>query len=505
MPVSVSGANACSKMPPMNLGDFLRGRAEHAPQATALMCGDRSMSFAELDASTDHLAAWLIGEGLKPGERIAILWPNAIEVVQLFFAAFKAGLVVVPVNLRLKPAELAWILEHSGASLCFVFPTLADAARATGARVLTELPAAEAAVAALPPIDSVSPALLLYTSGSTGRPKGAVLSHRSLLATGEFCTQGFEETFGESAPLRPLLMTPLMHSSGLYVLLGALRLGESCVLLPMFDPAAALDALERFRCTLTLALPAMMQFLLEEQVRRPRDLGALKVMFAGGDSVPVALQHRVREVMDAVVVEGLAQTETGPSIVNPIAAPKAGSLGLANRGVEVQIVDAAGRAVAGDEPGQLLVRSPAVCAAYWKDREATAEALADGWFHTGDLVSRDADGYYWFRGRLKEIIIRGGSNISPQEVEEALYTHPGVLEAGVVGLPHDVWGEIVVAAVTLREGATCGEDEIREHARRTLADYKVPERVYFLPVLPKGATGKVHRRALKDQLAAAKN
>ena len=488
----------------MNLGELLRSRADQDPHSAALFCGDRTMSFAELDASTDSLAAWFLREGLESGDRVAMQWPNAIEVVQLYFAAFKAGLIAVPVNLRLKPSEVAWVIENSGASLCFAPPALAGAMRQTGVRVLTELPASPGAPAPLPPVDDESPALILYTSGSTGRPKGAVHTQRSLLVTGELCTQDFEDTFGDVAKPRALLMTPLMHSSGLYVLLGSMRLGEPCVLLPVFDPAAALDTLERFRCTLTLALPAMMQFILEEQVRKPRDLSALRVIFAGGDSVPVALQERVCKVMGVGMVEGLAQTETGPSIVNPLFAPKLGSLGVVCRGIEVRLVDAAGLPVSDGEPGELLVRSPAVCSGYWRNPEGTAEALRGGWFHTGDLVSRDADGYHWFRGRLKEIIIRGGSNISPQEVEEALYTHPGILEAGVVGLPHDVWGEVVVAVVALREGAVCGEEDIRDHARQTLADYKVPERVHFLPVLPKGATGKVHRQALKDALAEAR-
>lgn len=461
------------------------------------------MSFAELDASTDALAAWFLREGFAPGDRVAIQWPNAIEVVQVYFAAFKAGLIAVPVNLRLKPSEIAWVMQNAGATLCFTPPALAETMRQTGVRVLTELPECTAASVTLPPVAEEAPALILYTSGSTGRPKGAVHTQRSLLVTGELCTQDFEETFGDVARPRGLLMTPLMHSSGLYVLLGTVRLGEPCVLLPMFDPAAALDAIETFRCTLTLALPAMMQFILEEQVRKPRDLSSLRMIFAGGDSVPVALQERVREVMGVGMVEALAQTETGPTIVNPLTAPRPGSLGQVYEGVEVRIVDWAGNPVPDGEPGELLVRSPAVCSGYWQNPTATAEALRDGWFHTGDLVSRDADGYYWFRGRLKEIIVRGGSNISPQEVEEALYTHPEILEAGVVGLPHDVWGEIVVAVVALREGARAGEEDIRAHARQTLADYKVPERVHFLPTLPKGATGKVHRKALKDKLMEA--
>ncbi len=409
----------------MNLGELLRARATSAPDDTALFCGDRTLSFAQLDASTDDLAAWLRSEGLVPGDRLAMLWPNAIEVVQLYFAAFKAGLIAVPINLRLKPVEIAWIVENSGAALCFSHPALADAVRTTGIRVLTELPACAAAASTGPPVPDEAPALILYTSGSTGRPKGAVHTHRSLLVTGELCTQDFEETFRDVAKPRGLVMTPLMHASGLYVLLASIRLGEPCVLLPTFDPAATLDALERYRCTITLALPAMMQFILEEQVRRPRDVSCLRVIFAGGDSVPVALQERVREVMGVTMIEGLAQTETGPSIVNPVKAPKLGSLGVVDRGVEVRIVDWAGNAAADGEAGELLVRSAAVCSGYWNNPSATAESLRDGWFSTGDLVSRDPDGYYWFRGRLKEIIIRGGSNISPQEVEEALYLAPG--------------------------------------------------------------------------------
>jgi long-chain acyl-CoA synthetase len=228
----------------------------------------------------------------------------------------------------------------------------------------------------------------------------------------------------------------------------------------------------------------------------------MTVMYAGGDSVPVALQERVRQVMGAAVVEGLAQTETGPSLVNPIDACRPGSLGLPHGTVTLSIVGPTGEPVSDGEPGELLVHSPAMCAGYWRDPAATASALRDGWFHTGDLVSRDAEGYWWFRGRLKEIIVRGGSNISPQEVEEALYTHPDVLEAGVIGSPHEVWGEVVVAVVAVREGAAADAGVLREHARRTLADYKVPDTIHFLPVLPKGPTGKVHRRALKELFAA---
>lgn len=488
----------------MTPGALLRARSTFSPTAVALFAGERAMTFAELDTTTDALARWFVASGLKPGDRVAIQWPNAIEVVQVFFAAFKAGLTAVPINLRLKPNEIAWVLEHCGASLCFAPQALAGPVEAAGVPLFTALPALDAVPAiALPQADVEMPALIMYTSGSTGRPKGAVLSQGALVHTGELCTQDFERTFGDLAKPRGLLMTPLMHSSGLYVLLGSVRLGEPCVLLPAFDPAAALDALERYECTLTLALPAMMQFLLDEQERRPRNLSSLRVIFAGGDSVAVALQERVKAVIGCRVVEALAQTETGPTISNPLEAPRPGSLGVPYHGVEVRLVNTFGADVAVDEPGELLVKSAAVCSGYWDNPAATADAFTDGWFRTGDLVSRDAEGYYWFRGRLKEIIIRGGSNISPQEVEEALYTHPAVHEAAVVGMPHPVWGEVVVAAVALREGVTATEDDIRAHVRQALSDYKVPERIVFLPVLPKGPTGKVQRRAIKESLSSS--
>src|SRR5262245_3416400 len=215
----------------MTLGNLLRTHAERAPLATALLCGDRIVSFVELDASTDHLAAWLLAHGLRPGDRVAVQWPNAPEVVQIFFAAFKAGLIAVPINLRLKPSEIGWVLQNSGAALCFAHPALAESARQTGARVLTELLELAADVdATLPDIAEDAPALILYTSGSTGRPKGAVLTHRNLLATGELCARVVEEGCGGEVKARGLLMTPLMHSSGLFVLLSSLQRGEPCIL-----------------------------------------------------------------------------------------------------------------------------------------------------------------------------------------------------------------------------------------------------------------------------------
>jgi long-chain acyl-CoA synthetase len=283
--------------------------------------------------------------------------------------------------------------------------------------------------------------------------------------------------------------------------LSAIRLGQPAVLLPAFDPAAALDAIERFRCTFALGLPALLQFVVEEQVRSPRNTNSLRAVCAGGDRVPVDLQKRFAAACGAPLSEGFGLSETYPVCSNPLHAARPGSMGLPCRGAEVRIVDGADQDLPEGTTGEMVVRSPANCIGYWNDPSATEALLRAGWLHTGDLASRDREGYLWFQGRRKEIIVHAGSNISPQEVEEVLYQHPGVLEAGVTGTPDPVYGERVVAFVSLRNGTALGEKELREHLRTWLADFKVPERIFFTPELPKGATGKVHRLSLKSMVA----
>ncbi|MGA8593296.1 MAG: fatty acid--CoA ligase family protein [Bryobacteraceae bacterium] len=280
----------------------------------------------------------------------------------------------------------------------------------------------------------------------------------------------------------------------------ALYLGIPAVLLPAFEPGAALDAIERFRCTYTMGLPALLQFVIEEQMRRPRDTSSLRTVLAGGDCVPLKLQERFAVLFGVPLREVIGMTETFPITMNPSLAIRPGSVGIPKSDVELRIVDAADKPLEDGETGEIVVRSPANCVGYWNDPAATEALLRGGWLHTGDLGTRDSDGYFWFKGRKKEIIIRAGSNISPQEVEEALYQHPAVLEVGVIGEPDSIHGERVIAFVSLRNGAGPREWELREYARRSLADYKVPERIVFIRDLPKGATGKVHRPALKAML-----
>jgi long-chain acyl-CoA synthetase len=482
------------------LGEILRRRALEKADAAALLCDGREMSYRELDESTTALACWLLDQGLEPGERVAIHWSNSIEAAQIFFAIFKAGLIAVPINLRLKAPEAAWILEHSQAKMCFSEPALASMANSARSAckclqsVLSELPRVSPADAgSLPAVLADQPTAIFYTSGTTARPKGAIHTHRTLIA-GARILGDLVLDHNDTA----LVLTQMMYVAGLgCVLLPAIDRGLPVVLLPAFEPGAALDAIERFRCTYTFNLPALWHMMLEEQMQRPRDVSSLRTLIAGGDCVPVQLQERFAELFDVSLHEGIGMTETFPFACNPRDAIRPGSLGVPPPGVEVRIVDGDDREIPDGEIGAIVVRSPVNCLGYWENSEATKELLRGGWLHTGDLAMRDSDGYLWFKGRKKQIIVRGGSNISPQEVEEVLYQHPAVFEAGVIGVPDPVCGESVVAFVSLRNGATPTDQDLREYARQSLADYKVPEKVFFVPELPKGITGKVNRADLR--------
>jgi long-chain acyl-CoA synthetase len=269
-----------------------------------------------------------------------------------------------------------------------------------------------------------------------------------------------------------------------------------------FDPNGVLAAIERHRITMLLAMPALYRMLAEAQAAQPRDLSTLRACLVGGDSAPAALHEQCVTVLGVPLIEGYGLTEAVPIAFNGGAVRRPGSLGRALPQIEWRLIDDRGCEVRPGEVGQVTVRSALVCAGYWNDRDATAAAIKDGWLHTGDLARQDADGFYWFAGRSKEIIIRGGSNVSPQEVEEALYQHPAVREAAVVGKPDERWGEVIVAFIALKDGASLTKDELIAFAAGRIAAYKVPETIVFEPALPKGPTGKVARRPLRERFTS---
>lgn len=479
----------------MLLNNILIEHAQRQPAKPAVITDAGSMTYGELEQAVDCMARYLLDRGFQPGERAAIHWQNSIEFVVLMLGAWRAGLIVVPINPRLKTAEIAYVLEHSGARLCFSEPALAPLV--DGIEVISTLPAPACSGGVLPDVDPDAPAVILYSSGTTARPKGVVHTQRTLLAgarTAILCSYGSGE--------RPLATTQMAHNAALVgVCLAGLIQGASVVLLRTFEAGATLDAIERHRCTYTFALPACLQLVVEEQARRPRDVSSLQGMIVAGDSFPSALQRSAAQQFNAELLEGYGMTEVVPIAANRSGATRQGSLGLPLN-CSVRIVDAEGREVQPGDTGELLVLSDGNCIGYWNDPEAAAQLFRDGWLRSGDMASQDEDGYLWFKGRLKQIIIRGGSNISPQEVEEALYQHPAVLEAGVVGLPDPIFAEIPVAFVSLRQGRDVPEPQLLAHASALLADYKVPSRIFFMDELPKGLSGKVDRRRLREVLLA---
>jgi long-chain acyl-CoA synthetase len=487
----------------MTLGDSLKTSAARSPRKTAVILGHERLSYEQLEHSSESLARWLLQNGYKFGDRIGLHWPNSIEMVKLLFACFKAGMIAVPVNVRLKGPEVAYIIEHSRAALCFAHPDLLSVTEqacqnvATGPSLLSSLPDAKDgnANSALPKVAADSAALILYTSGTTARPKGVTHTHRTLLESVRIVCGAAPDSLQIS-----LAMTQMAYVSAVcFVLLPTIVTGETCVLAPSFDAGVVLDMIARFQCTYTVGPPTMAQSLVEEQGRNPRQVHSLDTFLAGGDSVPTVLQRRFQSLFGIPLRESYGMTETGLSVSNPADLIRPGSLGIPCNGVAVRVVDSRGVDVSGGQTGEITVRSPANFTGYWDDPVATRDALRNGWLHTGDLAHRDADGYLWFDGRKKEIIVRDAVNLSPQEIEEVLYDHPAVLEVAVIGAPDPLptRGEQVVAFVRLSEGMAATESELIAYASQRLADFKVPTKIIFSESLPKGITGKIQRRALK--------
>lgn len=495
-------AAAVGDAAPGVLCDFLRLHARQKAGQTALVCGEETVSWAALDETSTGLAHWFLDQGLQPGDRVAVCSLNSIALVQVYLGLFKAGLIAVPINTRLKPDEVRYILGHAQPRMAFCHASFLPLLEQAGAALpvfdrLPDQPATDATD--LPAVGPDSLAVIIYTSGTTARPKGVAHTQGSLC-----------ETALNAARLTPgirdhvhLCLLPMMHISGVWFVSGALRAGSPMVLLPKFEPAAALDAIAQSGCTTTGGLPTMLLMMVEEQALRPRRVSSLRSVFGGGDVVSETLQRRFLEIFGIELHEIYAMTELCPMTANVAGASRQGSVGRPLEGVELRIVDLDGRDLADGEIGEIIARGPARCAGYWNDPEATRAAMGSGWMHTGDLGARDADGFIWFKGRKKEVIIRAGSNISPQEVEEALYKHPAVLEVGVVGMPDPVTIERVAACVVLRDGHVAGADELCAFARLHIADYKAPEDIHFFTELPKNPVGKVQRRALKEMLTAS--
>jgi fatty-acyl-CoA synthase len=496
----------------MYIGDWLGRRALLTPAKLALVDATTGMrySYAELNARANRVARLLREQfDVAKGQRVALLAGNCVECLDLLFACGKLGAILAPLNWRLAPRELAYIVGNcTPAALVYsadYASTAEELRRATGVRQALPIAALHAAGDERPieaEVDLEDPALILYTSGTTGHPKGAVLSQRMLAWNSINTIVGWELSAADVT----IIHTPFFHTGGLNVLtLPLVHCGGTLVLMRGFDPAGCLALVEAERASVLFAVPTMFQMLLDDPHFARADFSSVRFLISGGAPCPVPLIRAYQE-RGLPFRQGYGLTEVGPNCftLQPAdAIRKAGSVGQPNFHIDARIVDEQGCGITGDTVGELALRGPAVCSGYWADPAATAAALHDGWFHTGDLVRRDDEGYYYIVGRKKDMIISGGENIYPAEVEELLYSHPAVAEAALIGMPDAKWGEVGRAIVAIKPGAAATADELIDFCRHQIARYKVPKSIVFVERLPRNSMGKVIKGELRQRYGRA--
>jgi long-chain acyl-CoA synthetase len=491
-----------------NLAALLTDSARRDPEAVALKLDDAELTYGMLDEGSARIAALLRDRGVEPGDRVGIMLPNVGYFAVVYYGILRAGGAVVPMNVLLKGREVTFYLKDPEAKLLFAWHDFADAAQTGADEAGTELvlvkpgefeallgevaePLREVADR-----DDSDTAVILYTAGTTGTPKGAELTHENLRRNAEVASGLFEYS-GDDVIFGGL---PLFHSFGQTCALNCgVRAGATVTLLPRFEPAKALEIIERDKVTVMLGVPTMYAAMLHEPTADQRDTSSLKFCGSGGAAMPVEVMRAFEEKFDAKILEGYGLSETSPvaSFNHPDKERKPGSIGTPIDGVEMKVVDDDGNEVAQGEVGEIAIKGHNVMKGYWNKPDATEEAIRDGWFHSGDMAQVDEDGYFFIVDRKKDMIIRGGYNVYPREIEEVLYEHPAVREVAVVGVPHDSLGEEVGAAIALKEGCEASEEELREHAKEQVASYKYPRRIWFVDELPKGPTGKILKREIE--------
>jgi long-chain acyl-CoA synthetase len=522
----------------LNLACILEHAARQLPDRTALTCGPARISYADLDAQAGRIAAALRARGVRSGDAVAFSCPNVPAFPAVYYGILKAGAVVVPLNVLLKPREIAYHLQDSGAVAMIAFEGTAELPMGAMARaacetagcadliVMTLDPAAPSPLPDVPTLwELVShvpagfesmrrrpddTAVILYTSGTTGHPKGAELSHENMLlnalASKDMFLPAMRGGFEEDVALVTL---PLFHSTAQTCLMNAgFAAGFRLVLMPRFEPAAVLETMRREQVGLWIGVPTMYWSLLQ----CVRDTGAdtagvaehLRLCISGGAPMPHEIMREFESVFSVRILEGYGLSETSPvACFNQVHRPsRPGTVGQAILGVDVRAVDDADRFVPAGEPGEIVIRGPNVMKGYYNRPEATAAAMRHGWFHTGDIGTIDADGYVTIVDRKKDMILRGGFNVYPREIEEVMLTHPDISLAAVVGVPDERLGEEVKAFVVLKPGAQATAAGLIEWCREQMAAYKYPRSVEFREALPISPTGKILKRELRPGAGA---
>ena len=497
-------------MPNLSL-NLTRSAAAH-PDQVAIRADEYELTYAGLDDATARVAAALREKGLQVGDRVAVMLPNIAAFAILYFAILRAGGVAVPMNPLLKAREVEFYLTDSGARLIFVASASVDevtrGAEPTGAEVVVVSSHAAELIDGHDPLTEVvdraddDTAVILYTSGTTGRPKGAELTHHNLARNAAVTVETLVQLGPDDVVMGCL---PLFHVFGQTCgLNAAIATGATLTLLARFDPKAALEVIQRDRVTVFEGVPTMYGAILHLPGREQYDTSSLRTCISGGSALPVEILHAFEKAFGTILLEGYGLSETSPvaSFNHPDRERKAGSIGIPILGVQMRLVDDEGAQVEAGQPGEIAIRGHNVMKGYWGRPEETADSMKDGWFVTGDIATVDEDGYYFIVDRKKDVIIRGGMNVYPREVEEVLFEHPAVAEAAVVGIAHDTMGEEIGAAVALKPGATATPEELSAFVKTRLAAYKYPRRVWIVDALPKGPTGKILRRSVEPPVDA---
>ncbi len=514
---------------PMSVLEFRDRAARFFGSKVGVVDGEKRFTYAEFAGRTHRLASALRALGLQPGDRVSFITYNTHQLLEAYYGVLEAGLVLNPINIRLTPDEIAYILEHSGSRAVFfhndfkpivekIAPTLPYAPHF----VVMEGPAVgiaeheyEALLTTASPDEPPTPGdendvvELFYTSGTTGRPKGVALTMRNLYMHALECAIGLRATDGDVV----LHVVPLFHVNGWGTPHWVTMLGGRHVMLRKFDPVALMTAVERERVTVLLGVPTIFNAVLNSPDFGKFDLSSLRLLMLGGAPSSPSLIRALEERFGTTAMVGYGLSETTPVLT--MAWPRTHLLeaepsdkrlerqattGWALPGVQIRVVDWEGRDVAPDERqmGEIVVQSNVVMDGYYRDPDATADRIRDGWFHTGDMATVDAEGYVTIKDRSKDIIISGGENISSVEIENALYAHPAVFECAVVAAPDEKWGEVPVAVVSLKPDASCTAEDLIAHCHGCLAGFKVPRRIEFRDALPKTGTGKLLKSALRE-------
>ena len=525
----------------LNLSAVLEQHARRRPHADAIVCGDTRLSYGQLNAWANQIANGLAASGIRRGDHVALLCPNLPQFPAVYFGILKAGATVVPLNVLLKPREIAYHLRDSDAKAMFCFQgtpelAMADAAKAAVAVVpsfkqLIVIPhplapsAVEGTIAADPDPDTITleqfiggqpatfetcatepsdTAVILYTSGTTGQPKGAELTHLNMVMNGMVAAELCAGSSDESGRHATAITLPLFHATAQTAqMLAYLHLGGTLVLLPRFDPAALLAAIPRERVTHWIGVPTMYWVLLKHAREQNIDVSSvaatLQLAVSGGAPMPVELMKDFEKTFGVRIIEGYGLSETAPvATFNHLDCPsKPGTVGQPLFAVDIMVVDDSDEQVETGTAGEVVIRGHNVMKGYYKQPEATADAMRNGWFHTGDIGVMDADGYLSIVDRKKDMILRGGFNVYPRELEEVLLTHAAVSLVAVIGVPDERLGEEVKAFVVKKPGVEVSEDELQAWCKEQFAAYKYPRLFEFRTELPMSATGKILKRELR--------